>query len=154
MSIYCELIINNPVDFTSDELTRVGKLKSGTFLDQVKDGQIYLYRKSLENISIYSWDNVVSCHSVKCDRNLHNLQLENLYNTLIGTILASCNYFIKRKRCPKNQIIGWNMYCKDLHSNVRHNFFLWHNNGLLRSGGNFKAMKASQTRFKRSLKFC
>ena len=46
------------------------------------------------------------------------------------------------------------MHCKDLHSDARKNFLLWHINGQLRSGVIFEAMKTSRARFKRAAKFC
>ena len=82
------------------------------------------------------------------------MQLENLYNTLIDAMLISSNYFTRRKKCHKKRIVGWNLHCKDLHSNARHNFLVWHNNGRLRSGETFEAMKTSRARFKRAVKFC
>ena len=94
------------------------------------DEQIHLYPNSLEDILI---DLCGGCHSVKSDSNSHNTQLENLSNTLIGTMLVSSNYFIKMKTCPKIRIVGWNFHCKDLHSDARQNFILWHKNGRLRS---------------------
>ena len=81
--IYYEFNINHPVEFTFDELTQTGNLKAGLLLDQVADDQIYLYRNSLEDISIDLWDDVLSCHSVQWDSNYHNKLLERLYNTLM-----------------------------------------------------------------------
>ena len=98
---YCELNINHPVELTFDELTHTGNLKADIIWDQVTDEQIYLYRNSLEDISIELWDDVLSCHSVQCDNNFHNMQLENLYNTLIDAIVISSNYFTARKKCDK-----------------------------------------------------
>ena len=46
------------------------------------------------------------------------------------------------------------MYCKDFHSNARHNFLLWNNNGRLCSGETFEDMKTSRTRIKKSLNLC
>ena len=56
ITIYCELNINNPVEFTFDETTETGNLKAGIFWDQVTDEQIYLYRNILEKISIETWE--------------------------------------------------------------------------------------------------
>ena len=73
--IYCELNINHPVEITLDELTQTGNLEAGMFWDQVTDEQIYLYRNSLEDISIDIWGDVLSCHSVQCESNFLNMQL-------------------------------------------------------------------------------
>ena len=131
--IYCELNINHPVEFTFDELTQTGNIKAGILWDQVTDEKMYLCCNSLECISIDLWNDVLSCHSVECESNSHNMQLENLYNTLIDAILISSNYFTRRKKRHKKRIVGWNLHCKDLNSDARHNFLVWHNIGRLRS---------------------
>ena len=146
--IYCELNINHTVEFTFDELTQTVNLKASFLWDQVTDEQFFLYRNSLEGISIDLWDDVLICHSVQCDSNLYNMQLENLYNTLIDAMLISPNYFTRRKNCHKKRIVGWNLHCKDIHTDVRLIFLVWHNNGRLRSGQTFEAKKTSRARFK------
>ena len=49
--------------------------------------------------------------------------------------------------------VGWILLYKDLHSDARHKFLLWHKNGRLRSGKTFEPMK-SRTRFEWQVKFC
>ena len=49
---HCELNMNYPVEYTFDEPTKTSNLKAGIFWDQVTDDQIYLYRISLDDISI------------------------------------------------------------------------------------------------------
>ena len=46
------------------------------------------------------------------------------------------------------------MHCKELHSDARHNFLLWHNTGRLDSGETFVGMKTSRAPFKRAMKLC
>ena len=82
------------------------------------------------------------------------MQLENLNDTLNDAILILSNYFTKRKKCHEKRIVGWNLHCKYLHSEAKHNFLEWHNNGRLRSGGIFEAMKTSRGWFKRAVEFC
>ena len=81
-------------------------LKAGIFWDQFTDEQIYLYRNSLEDISFYLRDDVLSCHSVQFDSNFHNIQLENLYNALIDAMHISSTYFTRRKMCHKKRKVG------------------------------------------------
>ena len=58
------------------------------------------------------------------------------------------------KSVLKSLIVERNLHCKDLHSDARHNFLVWHNNGRLRSGITFEAMKTSRACFRRAVKFC
>ena len=134
MLIHCEFIINHQFEFTPIDLIQTAILKAGLLWDQVIDEQIYLYRNSLEDITIDLWLDVLPRHSVECDSNFHNMQLENLYNTLIDAMVVSSNYFTRRKKCHKKRIVGRHLHCNDLHSEARHIFLVWQNNGRLRSG--------------------
>ena len=58
---YCEFYKNHPVEFNSDEVTQASKWNTSVFLDQVTDEQVCLYRKNLEDISIYLVVDVLSC---------------------------------------------------------------------------------------------
>ena len=81
-----------------------------------------MYRNSLEDISIDLWDDVLYCHSVKSDNNIHKMKLENLYNPLIDAMFILSNYFNERKKVSNNRRVGRKVHCKDLHSDARHNF--------------------------------
>ena len=153
LPIYCELNINYPVEFNFDEPTETDNLKAGIFWDQVTDEQIYLNRNSLEDASIDLLDDVSNIQSVKCGSSFPNTQVRNLYNTLIDAKLILSIYLIKRKKCPEDRIVGWNLHCKHLHSDAGHIFLLWHNNGRLRSGVTFEALKTSRAHFKRAVTF-
>ena len=50
--IYCELNMSHPVEFIFTELKQTGNLEAGILWDHVTEEQIYLYRNSLEDISI------------------------------------------------------------------------------------------------------
>ena len=76
--INCELKIYHSVEFTIDELTQTGDLKPGILWNQVTDEQFYLYRNNLKCISIYLWEDLLSCHSVECDSNFQYMRLDHL----------------------------------------------------------------------------
>ena len=69
-------------------------------------------------------------------------------------MLISSNFYARKNKCHKNRIVEWKLHCKVLHSDARHNFLVRHNNGRLRSGKTFEAMKTSRARFNRAVRFC
>ena len=73
---------------------------------------------------------------------------------VLYSMLISSDYFCRRKKCHKKRKCWWNLHCKDLHSEARHRFPVWHNNDRLRTGVTFEAMRTSHARFKRTVMFC
>ena len=53
-----------------------------------------------------------------------------------------------------NRVVGWNYYCKERYATARECFLVWNNNGRLRSGDEFEAMKSSRLAFKNALNYC
>ena len=68
--IYGELKVNFLVEFTFDEPTKTVNLKTGKFWNQVTNEQVHLFSSSFDDISIDLWDDVLSCHSYKCDKKI------------------------------------------------------------------------------------
>ena len=122
--------------------------------DKVMDDDISLYKLKLDYF-ISDIDNEgICCSNVGCSDINHISQLEQSYNEMIYCILECSKHMQTRFKNNFTIVPGWNDECKNFYQRARDNYFLWLNNGKIRSGLLFENMKSSRTLFKNALQKC
>ena len=118
------------------------------------DDDISLYKLKLDYF-ISDIDNEgICCSNVGCSDINHISQLEQSYNEMIYCILECSKHMQTRFKNNFTIVPGWNDECKNFYQRARDNYFLWLNNGKIRSGLLFENMKSSRTLFKNALQKC
>ena len=112
------------------------------------------FSENLDNLCMEIFHGVLLCNDEACQNTTHKIDIDRLYADILDSIFLASNSLPLGNRRHKNQIVGWNVYCKSLHAIAREKFLIWHRGGKLRNSPDFDEMKMSRAAFREALSFC
>jgi hypothetical protein len=94
------------------------------------------------------------CDDVSCNDPSHSAAIDKLYDDIVNCLVDAGNDLASSCKKGYKQILGWNEYCSEYHSEAREAFLLWRTNSNPRQGPLFDLMKRTRSHFKLTLRYC
>lgn len=96
------------------------------------------------------------CDDPLCTDPTHLSAIDRMYHDITSALKEASSDLCSSKQCANSykQVLGWNTYCKELHSYARDAYLLWRDNGKPRIGFFYKNMSQTRAQFKLALRQC
>ena len=124
--------------------------------DSLSDKTLEDYKNTVsDNLNkVHLNHSLLLCENPMCDDPGHRSAIDNMYESIVDSLILASEELRGRQRTPFNQIAGWSDVCAELHSSARSAFLLWINAGKPRYGELLYNMRTSRARFKQALRQC
>ena len=97
---------------------------------------------------------LILCDNPQCTDPSHINAIDRMYSEVLDALHESSSKFTTRKKGSYKQVLGWNSYCKELHSIARDAYLIWQSNGRQTHGLQFSNIKRTRAQFKHALRQC
>jgi hypothetical protein len=117
--------------------------------DQLNDYALLVDSK-LDNYQ----NEALNCLDITCKNIEHKKQLDLTFQYIKDSLLESTKCYEVTSHSKSKNVPGWNKHCKTLHNIAQKSFMEWKENGKIRSGNKYNAMKESRKAFRNAFNYC